>query len=45
LTTLTEKSFATQNGDRFDFFRDAAGAVSGVIAFTSEGDLKANLRK
>jgi hypothetical protein len=41
LTTLSETSFATTNGDRFDFFRDAQGAVAYVIAFTSDGDIKA----
>jgi len=41
LTTLSETSFATQNGVRFDFFRDARGAVSYVMALTFDGDVKA----
>jgi hypothetical protein len=41
LTTLSEKSFATTNGVRFDFYRDAQGAVACVIAFTFDGDIKA----
>jgi hypothetical protein len=41
LITLSETSFATTNGDRFDFFRDARGEVSHIMAFTSDGDIKA----
>lgn len=44
LTTLSETSFATTNGVRFDFFRDANGVVSYVMAFTFDGDIEA-LRK
>jgi hypothetical protein len=45
LTTLSETSFATQNGVRFDFFRDANGAVSYVIALTFDGDIKATRKR
>ena len=45
LTTLSETAFATQNGVRFDFFRDARGAVSYVIALTFDGDIKATRDK
>lgn len=45
LITLSDRSFGTQNGDRFDFFRDAGGAVSYVLALTSNGDVKATRRQ
>jgi hypothetical protein len=45
LTALSETAFATQNGVRFDFFRDARGAVSYVIALTFDGDVKATREK
>jgi hypothetical protein len=45
LTTLSERSFATQNGIRFDFFRDASGAVCYVIALTFDGDIKATRKE
>lgn len=45
LTTLSETAFATQNGVRFDFFRDDRGEVSHVIALTFDGDIKATRRK
>ena len=45
LTTLSETSFATMNGVRFDFFRDARGSVSYVIALTFDGDIKATRTK
>jgi hypothetical protein len=45
LTTLSETSFATTNGVRFDFFRAARGEVSHVIALTFDGDIKATRKK
>ncbi len=45
LTTLSETAFATTNGVRFDFFRDARGRVSHVIALTSDGEIKATPKK
>ena len=45
LTTLSEASFATENGVRFDFFRDARGAISYVMALTFDGDIKATREK
>lgn len=45
LTTLSETSFATENGVRYDFFRDERGAVTSVIAFTFDGDIKATRRE
>lgn len=45
LTTLSETSFATTNGVRFDFFRNARGEVSYVMALTFEGDIKANRKE
>jgi len=44
LITLSASAFATLNGVRYDFVRDGSGAVSHVIARTSEGDITA-LRK
>jgi hypothetical protein len=41
LTTLSETSFATTNGVRFDFVRDARGEVSYVVALTFDGDFTA----
>jgi hypothetical protein len=45
LTTLSATAFATTNGIRFDFFRDADGAVSHLIALTVDGDFKATRKK
>jgi hypothetical protein len=45
LTNLSETSFATTNGVRFDFFRDARGEVSHVMALTFDGDIKATRKK
>ena len=45
LTTLSERSFATQNGVRFDFYRDGGGTVSYVMALTFDGDFKAIRQK
>ena len=45
LITLSQTAFATNNGVRYEFFRDAGGVVSHVIAYTFDGDLKATRRK
>jgi hypothetical protein len=45
LTTLSPASFATNNGVRYDFFRDDGGSVSYVVALTFDGDIKATRRK
>jgi hypothetical protein len=44
LTTLSPTAFATMNGLRFEFFRDDGATVSHVIAYTSDGDIKATRR-
>lgn len=41
LGTLSRTAFATTNGVRFEFFRADGGKISHVIAFTSDGDIKA----
>lgn len=45
LTTLSRTAFATTNGVRFEFFRDAGGAVTHVIALTFDGDIQATRRQ
>lgn len=45
LITLSQTAFATNNGVRYEFFRDASGAVSHVIAYTFDGDVKATRGK
>jgi hypothetical protein len=45
LITLSQTAFATENGVRYEFFRDAGGMVSHVIAYTFDGDVKANRGK
>jgi hypothetical protein len=45
LITLSQTAFATENGVRYEFFRDAGGRVSQVIAYTFDGDIKATRRK
>ena len=45
LITLSQTAFATNNGVRYEFFRDAGGAVSHVMAYTFDGDVKATRRK
>ncbi len=45
LITLSQTAFATYNGVRYEFFRDASGVVSHVIAYTFDGDIKATRRK
>jgi hypothetical protein len=45
LITLSQTAFATNNGVRYEFFRDAGGLVSHVIAYTFDGDVKATRRK
>jgi hypothetical protein len=42
LITLSPTAFATNNGIRYEFFRDAHGAVSHVMAYTFDGDVKAS---
>jgi len=45
LTTLSQTAFATTNGVRFEFFRDAGGVVTHVMALTFDGDIKAIRRQ
>jgi hypothetical protein len=45
LITLSQTAFATNNGVRYEFFRDAGGVVSHVIAYTFDGDVKATRRR
>jgi hypothetical protein len=45
LITLSQTAFATENGVRYEFFRNVGGMVSHVIAYTFDGDVKANRRK
>jgi hypothetical protein len=45
LITLSQTAFATENGVRYEFFRDAGGMVSHVIAYTFDGDVKATRRR
>ena len=45
LITLSQTAFATNNGVRYEFFRDAGGVVSHVTAYTFDGDVKATRRK
>ena len=45
LITLSQTAFATENGVRYEFFRDVSGRVSQVIAYTFDGDVKATRRK
>ncbi len=45
LITLSQTEFATNNGVRYEFFREAGGVVSHVIAYTFDGDVKAIRRR
>jgi len=45
LITLSQTAFATENGVRYEFFRDAGGMVSHVIAYTFDDDVKAIRRR
>jgi hypothetical protein len=45
LITLSQTAFATNNGVRYEFFRDVGGAVTHVMAYTFDGDVKATRRK
>jgi hypothetical protein len=45
LITLSQTAFATNNGVRYEFFRDAGGMVTHVVAYTFDGDFKATRRK
>ncbi|HWF08517.1 MAG TPA: hypothetical protein VG297_08630 [Bryobacteraceae bacterium] len=45
LTTLSETAFATNNGVRYDFFRDDRGSVAYIVAQTFDGDIKATRGK
>lgn len=45
LITLSPTAFATNNGVRYEFFRDAGGVVSHVMAYTFDGDIKATRGK
>jgi hypothetical protein len=45
LITLSRTAFATNNGVRYEFVRDAGGVVSHVMAYTFDGDFKATRGK
>ncbi len=45
LITLSRTAFATENGVRYEFFRDAGGVVHYVTAYTFDGDVRATRKR